>query len=65
MVSPEVLLPLSTLFSLLFQLGHSWQEAGELVWKYGLLKKGPGICHGIAGNGYTFLSLRRGSRRAS
>ncbi|CAJ1410888.1 unnamed protein product [Effrenium voratum] len=35
------------------------QEAGELVWKYGLLKKGPGICHGIAGNGYTFLSLYR------
>ncbi|CAJ1414872.1 unnamed protein product [Effrenium voratum] len=34
-------------------------EAGELVWKYGLLKKGPGICHGIAGNGYTFLSLYR------
>ena len=30
-----------------------------MVWKYGLLKKGPGICHGIAGNGYGFLCLYR------
>jgi len=35
------------------------KDAGEVVWKYGLLKKGPGICHGIAGNGYSFLSLYR------
>eukprot|EP01067_Filipodium_phascolosomae_P009120 Filipodium_phascolosomae@DN8045_c0_g1_i2.p1 len=30
---------------------------GDLIWKYGLLKKGLGICHGIAGSGYTFLVL--------
>ena len=24
-------------------------RCGELVWKKGLLRKGPGICHGIAG----------------
>lgn len=24
-------------------------HSGELVWKKGLLRKGPGICHGIAG----------------
>ncbi|MCP3985832.1 MAG: lanthionine synthetase, partial [bacterium] len=29
------------------------------VWRYGLLSKGNGICHGVAGNGYAFLSLYR------
>ena len=33
------------------------RKAGELVWQRGLLKKGPGLCHGVAGNGYTFLHL--------
>lgn len=33
--------------------------AGELVWSKGLLRKGPGICHGVAGNGYVFLLLSR------
>lgn len=32
-------------------------EAGELVWKAGPLAKGPGLCHGTAGNGYAFLAL--------
>jgi len=32
---------------------------GELTWQRGLLKKGPGICHGIAGSGYVFLLLYR------
>lgn len=32
---------------------------GEIVWKKGLLKKGPGICHGVAGSGYVFLLLYR------
>ncbi|KAL8046533.1 hypothetical protein ABFX02_08G183600 [Erythranthe guttata] len=31
-------------------------EAGEVVWKRGLLKR-VGICHGISGNAYVFLSL--------
>ncbi|XP_057654525.1 lanC-like protein 3 homolog [Diorhabda carinulata] len=32
---------------------------GGLIWEKGLLKKGPGICHGVAGNGYVFLILYR------
>ncbi|XP_024083742.1 lanC-like protein 3 isoform X2 [Cimex lectularius] len=34
-------------------------KCGEIVWQRGLLKKGPGICHGVAGNGYVFLALYR------
>lgn len=34
-------------------------KCGELIWEKGLLKKGPGICHGIAGSGYVFLLLYR------
>ena len=30
---------------------------GELVWGAGPLSKGPGLCHGTAGNGYAFLAL--------
>jgi lantibiotic modifying enzyme len=33
--------------------------AGELVWLAGPLAKGPGLCHGTAGNGYAFLKLYR------
>lgn len=33
-------------------------EAGEVVWNRGLLKR-VGICHGISGNTYVFLSLYR------
>ena len=35
------------------------REFGETVWQKGLLKKGPGICHGVAGSGYVFLLLYR------
>jgi hypothetical protein len=35
------------------------RRAARHVWRYGLLRKGNGICHGIAGNGYAFLSLYR------
>jgi hypothetical protein len=31
--------------------------AAELVWRAGPLIKGPGLCHGTAGNGFTFLRL--------
>lgn len=34
------------------------ESAGELVWKAGPLRKGPGLCHGTAGNGCAFLALR-------
>ncbi|XP_057797341.1 lanC-like protein GCR2 [Salvia miltiorrhiza] len=33
-------------------------EAGDVVWNRGLLKR-VGICHGISGNAYVFLSLYR------
>lgn len=32
-------------------------KCGEAVWSRGILKKGYGICHGVAGNAYTFLCL--------
>ncbi len=35
------------------------QRAADHVWKHGLVCKGNGICHGIAGNGYAFLALYR------
>ncbi|KAJ6667629.1 hypothetical protein lerEdw1_016750 [Lerista edwardsae] len=34
-------------------------SCGELTWQKGLLKKGPGICHGVAGSAYVFLLLYR------
>ena len=34
-------------------------DASEVVWRGGLLKKGVGLCHGIAGNGYAFLALHQ------
>ncbi|MFH4975817.1 hypothetical protein AB6A40_002526 [Gnathostoma spinigerum] len=35
------------------------KRALELIWNRGLLHKGPGICHGVAGNGYAFLLFYR------
>ena len=39
--------------------------AGELIWHAGPLRKGPGLCHGTAGNGCAFLALytRTGDER--
>jgi len=33
------------------------EAGGELVWAAGPLAKGPGLCHGTAGNGVAFLAL--------
>ena len=33
--------------------------AGETIWAAGPLAKGCGVCHGTAGNGYSFLKLYR------
>lgn len=38
------------------------QRAADLIWAKGLLRKGPGICHGVAGNGYAFLLMFRLTR---
>lgn len=32
-------------------------DCAEVIWQRGLLRKGYGLCHGTAGNGYAFLSL--------
>jgi hypothetical protein len=34
-------------------------RGGELIWQAGPLRKGSGLCHGTAGNGYAFLKLYR------
>lgn len=38
---------------------ESAKASAKLIWQEGLLTKGPGLCHGIAGNGYIFLLLYR------
>ena len=37
-------------------------SAGELTWEAGPLRKGPGLCHGTAGNGWAFLKLLKRTR---
>ena len=39
------------------QLTELLLAGGELTWRAGPLVKGPGLCHGTAGNGYAFLKL--------
>lgn len=34
-------------------------RCAHLIWERGILLKGPGICHGVAGSGYAFLLLYR------
>lgn len=38
---------------------------GQCVWRFGMLKKGPGLCHGFSGNAYSFLTLFRATRDPS
>lgn len=35
------------------------REMAEVVWKFGLLRKGPGICHGVSGSGFVHLLMYR------
>ena len=37
-------------------------RAAETTWRFGLLKKGPGLCHGNAGNGYALLAAYKLTR---
>jgi hypothetical protein len=39
------------------------ERSGEAVWKKGLLTKGPGLCHGISGSGYTMLRLYKFTKK--
>lgn len=34
-------------------------RCSDYIWRYGLLRKGPGLCHGVSGNGYAFIALHR------
>jgi lantibiotic modifying enzyme len=40
-------------------LDRARQVADGVIWPRGLLRKGVGLCHGIAGNAYTLLELGR------
>lgn len=33
------------------------ERAGEVIWERGLLKKGPGLCHGVSGSAYALLCV--------
>ena len=35
------------------------KKVNDIIWEKGLLKKGPGICHGTAGSGFAHLILYR------
>lgn len=50
--APGMVITLGDLMPLDLALG-----GGELTWQAGPLAKGPGLCHGTAGNGYAFLRL--------
>ncbi|HEY3615137.1 MAG TPA: LanC-like protein [Gaiellales bacterium] len=39
------------------ELSELLAAGGELTWRAGPLAKGPGLCHGTAGNGYALLKL--------
>jgi lantibiotic modifying enzyme len=34
----------------------------DAIWREGFLTKGPGLCHGISGNAYTFLTMYRATK---
>lgn len=36
---------------------NSALKCGDVIWKFGLLRKGYGLCHGVAGNSYSMLAL--------
>jgi membrane transport protein XK len=38
---------------------NACKRCGDLIWQRGLLKKGPGICHGVGGHGLCHLLLFR------
>uniref|UniRef100_A0A1I7YGY5 Lanthionine synthetase C-like protein n=1 Tax=Steinernema glaseri TaxID=37863 RepID=A0A1I7YGY5_9BILA len=60
-------------FALLFLSAHRvfgdqsymavMERALDCLWHRGMLRKGPGLCHGLSGNGYIFLLAYRFSGR--
>jgi hypothetical protein len=41
------------------RLAAAGSRCGALIWEQGLLRKGSGLCHGVSGNAYAFLTLWR------
>jgi len=37
----------------------SAEKASECVWNFGILKKGFGLCHGVPGSAFAFLTMYR------
>lgn len=52
--APGMVATLGDLLELELALG-----GGELTWRAGPIARGPGLCHGTAGNAYAFLVLQR------
>ena len=55
--APGVVISLAGLAQDDAELAELLLSAGELTWTAGPLAKGPGLCHGTAGNGFAFLKL--------
>jgi hypothetical protein len=55
--APGVVIALARLARNDAELAELLLAGGELTWQAGPLRKGPGLCHGTAGNGFTFLKL--------
>jgi lanthionine synthetase-like protein len=55
--APGIVASLATIAPHNEQLTELLAAGGELTWRAGPLAKGPGLCHGTAGNGYAFLKL--------
>ncbi|KNC53002.1 uncharacterized protein AMSG_09179 [Thecamonas trahens ATCC 50062] len=41
------------------QLLDAAVAGGDVIWERGVLTKAPGLCHGLAGNGFALLALHR------
>lgn len=46
------------------EYGAVARRAGQVTWERGLLRKGPGLCHGVAGSAYAQLALHRATGEA-
>jgi hypothetical protein len=55
--APGIVASLASLWRGNEELTALLTAGGELTWRAGPLAKGPGLCHGTAGNGYAFLKL--------
>ena len=40
------------------------KRAADVTWERGLLRKGPGLCHGVSGSAYAQLALHRATGEA-